>query len=272
MADTLSNITKRTLIRYISQLRDIGDIPWEVIGPVIAHVENNSQLEMLEENTPLLKNHDAEVWKKIIKRDIPTANLQLLDPNPPNDWSGLYHKLKKQRDKMVNESSKILAAKLQIGESEKKANEMNVTSGLIRTKKKTWGACPASVNRPSVRTPGQKMLSKARVEASKARTIEKKSIKPLPQRNEIPNRMENEKSRRLQTVAPHASSNRITKPVSTKGTLSSASAAAWQRKMSVMNGEKPSTAPPQRPPAQMSLKGASLATQMSKGPKRPQVT
>ncbi|KAL8784609.1 MAG: hypothetical protein Q9213_003864 [Squamulea squamosa] len=98
-------MARRALCKNISMLTDIGDIPYDMIRPVLLKLENPAQLELLEEASPQLYGADEEIWIALIKRDIPKADEKIIYPRNPKDWRKVYHKMLKDHQKEVEEDA-----------------------------------------------------------------------------------------------------------------------------------------------------------------------
>ncbi|KAL8860433.1 MAG: hypothetical protein Q9178_003092 [Gyalolechia marmorata] len=104
-APTLSQMARRCLVKNISMLTDIGDVPYDMIRPVLLKIENPNQLKSLEEASPQLYGADEEIWLSLIKRDIPKAEEKMIYPNDPKNWWKVYRKMLKDHQKEVEEDA-----------------------------------------------------------------------------------------------------------------------------------------------------------------------
>lgn len=97
-AQTLKRLATQQMIKNIHLLYDVGDIPFYFLEPVLRCIENPEQLRELEENCPQLKGETADIWLKMIQRDIPSWETRRYKPANPESWSKVYRKLKKESE------------------------------------------------------------------------------------------------------------------------------------------------------------------------------
>ncbi|KAI4280270.1 MAG: hypothetical protein L6R38_004577 [Xanthoria sp. 2 TBL-2021] len=104
-ASELLHMVRRALIKKISILTDIGDVPYDMIRPVLLKIENPNQLKSLEEASPQLYGADAEIWISLIKRDVPKAEEKMMYPRNPKSWWKVYRKMLNDHQKEVEEDA-----------------------------------------------------------------------------------------------------------------------------------------------------------------------
>ncbi|KAL8699437.1 MAG: hypothetical protein Q9201_006002, partial [Fulgogasparrea decipioides] len=87
-APSLNQLVRRMLVKNITMLTDVGDIPYDVIRPILLKIENPEQLvclsdsinyrqSILEKASPQLCGADKELWISFIKRNVPNWKDQL---------------------------------------------------------------------------------------------------------------------------------------------------------------------------------------------------
>ncbi|MCJ1473393.1 hypothetical protein MMC13_002044 [Lambiella insularis] len=106
-------------IKNIRAITDVGDIPYELVRPVLLKLENPEQLHVLEEASPQLCGADAEIWKEFIKRDIPNWESKRHEPKNPKNWCKVYRKLRTDSQKEVEADAAILNAAMEGIKSER---------------------------------------------------------------------------------------------------------------------------------------------------------
>lgn len=65
---------------------------------------------ILERNSPQLQGADAEVWRELIRRDIPGWETKANEPERPEDWCELYNKLRAEMQEQVDKDAEALKA------------------------------------------------------------------------------------------------------------------------------------------------------------------
>ncbi|KAL9049399.1 MAG: hypothetical protein Q9162_007235 [Coniocarpon cinnabarinum] len=180
---TLFHLATAALVRGRRRITDVGDAPWEFVEPAIRKIDDPVQLETLEQNSPWLKKHDAEIWISIIKREAPFFDISNYIGKPDTEWLLLYQKAKHAREKKVIESTKVLAAKLASGQQEKKSHEMQTAApGRIRTansqgNRSHWSQMGRK--EPPNLSKGQKLLAKAKRESNNALAARNNGVKQI---------------------------------------------------------------------------------------------
>ncbi|KAL8719467.1 MAG: hypothetical protein Q9225_003538 [Loekoesia sp. 1 TL-2023] len=129
-APSLTQLTRRVITKNISMLTDIGDIPYNVIRPVLLKIENPKQLQLLEEASPQLYGVDGEIWIALIKRDIPDAEKRMLYPKNPKSWWKVYRKMRQVYETEAQEDAARLKAAFTGLKSEKDKRQILVKEGI----------------------------------------------------------------------------------------------------------------------------------------------
>ncbi|MCJ1249238.1 hypothetical protein MMC30_006461 [Trapelia coarctata] len=129
-APSLYHLARKACIKNIRSITDVGDVPYDLLRPILLKIENPEQLVLLpsplcnmlqltyapqrelEEASPQLCGADAELWREFIKRDIPNWEKKPHEPTNPKNWSKVYRKLRQANQKEVEEDEQILKAAL----------------------------------------------------------------------------------------------------------------------------------------------------------------
>lgn len=69
--DSLVDMSLRACCKIHKQIKDIGELPYNVARPFLLKIDNPEQLRALEMKSQQIIGHDAEIWLALIKRDIP---------------------------------------------------------------------------------------------------------------------------------------------------------------------------------------------------------
>ncbi|KAL8808497.1 MAG: hypothetical protein Q9182_000048 [Xanthomendoza sp. 2 TL-2023] len=108
---SLADMARRTLVKNITNLTDIGDVPYHMVRSILLKIENPNQLQKLEEACPHLYGADDELWINFIKRDIPNAGEKMLYPKNPKSWWKVYRKMLQDHQREVEaDAAKLKAA------------------------------------------------------------------------------------------------------------------------------------------------------------------
>ncbi|KAL8809733.1 MAG: hypothetical protein Q9223_007881 [Gallowayella weberi] len=110
-APSLADMARRTLGKNITNLTDIGDLPYDMVRSILLKIENPNQLQKLEETCPQLYGADDELWINFIKRDVPNAAEKMLYPKNPKSWWKVYRKMQQDHQREVDaDVAKLKAA------------------------------------------------------------------------------------------------------------------------------------------------------------------
>nr|POE77981.1 elongin-a [Quercus suber] len=105
---TLFAMATRNAIRNVDQIESIGDIPFDMVEPILKQIKSPQQLRELEENSPHVKAHSKSLWLAFIRRDIPRSEQNMMTPKNPLNWGGIYRYMLKQDQKLKQEQEEIL--------------------------------------------------------------------------------------------------------------------------------------------------------------------
>ncbi|KAL8692696.1 MAG: hypothetical protein Q9218_002317 [Villophora microphyllina] len=134
-APSLTQLVRRTLIKHITLLTDIGGIPYDIIRPVLLKLENPQQLKILEDASPQLCGADEEIWISFIKRDIPDWEKKILYPKNPKSWWKVYRKLLGDHEKEVEDLAAEMKAKFSRIKVEKDQHQIQRLEGIRKIPK-----------------------------------------------------------------------------------------------------------------------------------------
>ncbi|KAF3392650.1 hypothetical protein F1880_008580 [Penicillium rolfsii] len=88
-APSLKHLATTTAIKHVKLLTDIGNLPYNLVRPILMKVDNPEKLHSMELLSPQLAEEDQEIWLELIKRDIPRWNTYDL-PENTNRWYEVY--------------------------------------------------------------------------------------------------------------------------------------------------------------------------------------
>ncbi|KAI9781844.1 MAG: hypothetical protein M1839_005636 [Geoglossum umbratile] len=98
---SLYEMAKAVAIKNINSIDDVGLLNYDMIRTVLIKVENPEQLRLIEENCPQIKGYDAEIWRELIKRDVPNWESKADQLKDPSDWYTVYRKLVKENEELI---------------------------------------------------------------------------------------------------------------------------------------------------------------------------
>ncbi|KAM5469368.1 hypothetical protein MferCBS49748_003039 [Microsporum ferrugineum] len=105
-------------VKVVREITDVGLARYDVIRPILQKIENPQQLHELEQRSPHLLEHDAELWIEFIKRDIYFwESLDLSET--PESWYRFYTTLREKAAKKVDEDAERMRRALQGLDKEK---------------------------------------------------------------------------------------------------------------------------------------------------------
>ncbi|CAL5874812.1 uncharacterized protein PFLUO_LOCUS9114 [Penicillium psychrofluorescens] len=104
LVPSLRQLATATAIRNVRLLRDLGDLPYPLVRPILLKVDNPEQLHCIEQQSPQVANDTEELWLEFIKRDIPQWETYDL-PRHSDHWYELYCDLREQAQRAVDEDA-----------------------------------------------------------------------------------------------------------------------------------------------------------------------
>jgi elongin-A len=143
---------KTALIKNISMLSDIGDLPYDFMRSILVRIESPAQLRELEKTCPQILGLDGEIWLKLIKRDVSGwdkkvdrftrvevdedtgEEVEVFGPRKPEDWFRVYKTLKRQADEETAVAEEALFKKMEATRKERAANRVIAPTTMIPPK------------------------------------------------------------------------------------------------------------------------------------------
>ncbi|KAI4673762.1 uncharacterized protein J4E84_010993 [Alternaria hordeiaustralica] len=120
---SLFELARQRLIKNIDMLRDVGDLPYSFLQPVLRFIQSPDQLLELEANCPQLLGETGEIWLRFIKRDIPNWETKPHEPRDPRNWSKVYRKLKKDAELEIEADKEALKQQMQALQKDRGQNK-----------------------------------------------------------------------------------------------------------------------------------------------------
>ncbi|KIW20904.1 hypothetical protein PV08_01483 [Exophiala spinifera] len=121
-ADSLLDICIRACAKRRAFLPSVGDLPYELVRPILAKIESPEHLHQIEQASPQIVGEDAELWLNFIKRDIPDWHLKPHQPANPKNWYKVYRKLQADNQRSRAQTEEDLKAAFANIQSEKERN------------------------------------------------------------------------------------------------------------------------------------------------------
>ena len=112
-------------------LEDVGDVPYNILQPILFHVANPAQLHKIEQQSPHIAEQDGEIWLKYIKRDIQNWDQKPHQPRDPKNWWKVYRKLKREDEEESAKQKEKLKAALDALRDEQESSATKVTNRLV---------------------------------------------------------------------------------------------------------------------------------------------
>ncbi len=131
-APSLVSMAQRAAARDIACLQDVGDMSYELLRPVLRKIANPEQLRKLEVSSPHLADHDSELWKAFIARDIPEWREKMMAPKDPRSWWKVYAKLMRAERRAKEEQEEALMAKMKGINQEKEAKQVTQVHKVLK--------------------------------------------------------------------------------------------------------------------------------------------
>ncbi|KAH3901536.1 uncharacterized protein SCODWIG_02514 [Saccharomycodes ludwigii] len=111
---SLSLLAQIKLQQNIILLKDIGQVPYHIIRPILFKITDYKQLDLLESSNPLIIIDDDEVWYALIKKDFPNHALENYSMHKDKILSSLLKTVFKCKDKDLRDwviNNQIIQAK-----------------------------------------------------------------------------------------------------------------------------------------------------------------
>ncbi|KAF1356468.1 RNA polymerase II transcription factor SIII subunit A-domain-containing protein [Delphinella strobiligena] len=143
MVASLVKMCQEAAMKNVADIRDVGEIRYEVVKPILKKIVTPAQLHEIERACPQIAEDDAELWHAFIKRDIPNGDRKILENTPkrPTKWYKVYLKLRQEDQEKQDAAEEILKAALNKRQVEKESNSTQIIHTVIpQGKKPVWSA------------------------------------------------------------------------------------------------------------------------------------
>ena len=157
---------------------------YDLVKPMLKKVDNPQQLRNIEIASPHIADHDAELWKVFIARDIPQWEEKILEPKNPRSWWKVYRKLIKEEQRTKEEQEAQLLATLKGIDKDKEASQTQILRKVMPEKEGTHRFA-YGVRNPRANSSGQikaPALQNARTGNQVMMALRKQSSAALKQR------------------------------------------------------------------------------------------
>ncbi|MCJ1368509.1 hypothetical protein MMC16_007653 [Acarospora aff. strigata] len=172
----LYHLARKACIKNIKSITDVGDIPYELIRPVLIKLENPHQLRDLEKASPQLCGADAEIWREFIKRDIPNWETKPHQPKNPKNWYKVYTKLRAENQAEVDKDADILKAAMDGIKTERAKHTSRVVDARTVPKLPRMGGMRAEGGRSRQSTGGTASSALTFGSGSRTRPVTGKAV------------------------------------------------------------------------------------------------
>lgn len=109
---TLLSMATRQAQNNIKLITDLNNMPPSLAMPILEHITDAQQLLDIQTKSPELADHTADLWQKLIKRDISDWEKRWKEPKDPRNWWKVYRKFKREHDEQLLEDERRLASAL----------------------------------------------------------------------------------------------------------------------------------------------------------------
>ncbi|KAI9868610.1 MAG: hypothetical protein M1813_004460 [Trichoglossum hirsutum] len=109
---SLFDMAKAVAIKNVHAIDDIGDIPYDMVRGILMKIENPKQLAALEKKCPQIYGVDGEIWRELIKRDVPDWESMADELKNTKDWYTVYKKLVKENEARIAADAEVLKRSL----------------------------------------------------------------------------------------------------------------------------------------------------------------
>ncbi|KAF2773627.1 hypothetical protein EJ03DRAFT_240859, partial [Teratosphaeria nubilosa] len=129
-AATLLQMATRIAMRNAANIEGFSNMPYELVKPILKKIDAPNKLKEIEDNTPELREHNADLWKEFIKRHIPKGEqvVEEVDITNPAKWRTYYFKLLKEKEKQEQEDEARLEAAMKGLTKQKEENKTSFVS------------------------------------------------------------------------------------------------------------------------------------------------
>ena len=109
-------------MKNMAEIWDVGDVSYEALRPAMLTIKDPEQLRHIEVQCPQICGKDGEVWKRIVKKEIPKWKNKLREPKDPASWWKVFRNLKKEEELEAVADAKAMKAKLDGLQAERAAH------------------------------------------------------------------------------------------------------------------------------------------------------
>lgn len=128
---TLLSMTQRACIRNLPSITDVADIPYDLLRPILKKIDNPQHLHALEVNSPHIADHDADLWRAFIARDVPKWQDKIIEPKNPRLWWKVYRKLVREEQQQKEAQEEQLRQAMSGLSKEREAQQTNFVAKVI---------------------------------------------------------------------------------------------------------------------------------------------
>jgi len=109
--NSLTIMCKNKLMKEVDNLTDIGNIPFELMKPVLQRISRPDQLRRLEISCAQLRGKTGDIWMKLIQRDA-GKHAESIKGADIKDWYKTYTDLKARQAVDDANAKEVLAARM----------------------------------------------------------------------------------------------------------------------------------------------------------------
>ncbi|RKU46153.1 hypothetical protein DL546_007771 [Coniochaeta pulveracea] len=108
-ARSLKDMCQRTCIKHIKDIYSFGDLPYELVRPILFKINKPDQLHEVEMSSTYVEGETEELWRRIIAREFPSWEKKNYVPKNPRLWYKIYGKYKREEAQEIAEAEAKLA-------------------------------------------------------------------------------------------------------------------------------------------------------------------
>ncbi|KAK3717991.1 hypothetical protein LTR37_005417 [Vermiconidia calcicola] len=124
-------MAQRACAKNINSLQDVGDMEYALVRPILKRITNPVQLRAIETASPHIADHDSELWKGFIARDIPAWEDKIMEPKNPRSWCKVYRMLVREEEKAKKAQEENLRATLTGLDQKRESSQANITTKVL---------------------------------------------------------------------------------------------------------------------------------------------
>ncbi|KAJ5657913.1 uncharacterized protein N7484_001562 [Penicillium longicatenatum] len=142
-APSLLQLAMATAVKHVKSLNDIGNLPYNLVRPILLKVDNPEKLHAMEVLSPHLIEEDKELWLNFIRRDIPQWEQYEL-PENTHQWYEIYCDLREDVQRALDAD----AEKMKMALDGIKSERTRLTPKIIRGHESRRSRFPSKSFRP----------------------------------------------------------------------------------------------------------------------------